>query len=359
MIFNKVFSGIDIREKNICLASVKFTKGQPLLHGVYHFTEDTDWFKDGKISDAQTLTLFLKKNRRQRKRLATNTHFSLPTQHVIVRKITSLPDLPEKALKKLIDFEIGESIHLPFEEAIYDFRKIGSINMDQIMEKDSFEHVTDQMISDDHLEPKSDVLFCATSKGLSESMTNSLKQAGFKPRSAEIRATAIKRLIDILHPTWLQETEVVVDINEHSLDLHLYTQGVPVFTRNIAMDKSSYYRNDAYSLTNQEVAATGEGTGTSDWNETAYLDDLLSEIDRAQNFFRYSIGQRDQEFHKLILTGLYTSSLLERLSERLPYPVEKLDFSRILGRGFRGYPLLDGCSVAIGLALRGNKERMT
>jgi type IV pilus assembly protein PilM len=354
--FNKSFSGIDIRERDICLASVTYKKGKPLLQGLYHFAVDLDWYEAGRISDAQKLILFLKKHRRQKKQLAKKTHFSLPTKHVIVRKITSLPDLPEKALQKLIEFEIGESIHLPFEEAIYDFKKIGSITMDHIIEKDSFEQATDQMMNDDHLEPKSDVLLCATSKALSENMTDSLKQAGFKPLSAEIRATAIKRLIDSLHPTWLQETVVVVDINEHSLDLHLYTQGIPVFTRNIVMDKSSYNQNAASMLSMQEVAVTGEGTGSSDWNETAYMDDLLSEIERAQNFFRYSIGQRDQEFHKLILTGFYTPSIVETLSERLSYPVEKLDFSPILAPGFKDYSVLDGCSVAIGLALRGNEK---
>jgi type IV pilus assembly protein PilM len=356
MIFNKAFSGIDIRERDICIASVTFKKGQPLLQSLYHFPVDLDWYEEGRISDAQKLILFLKKHRRLKNQLAKNTHFSLPTKHVIVRKITSLPDLPEKALQKLIDFEIGGSIHLPFEEAIYDFRKIGSINMDQNIEKDSFEQVTDQIMSDDRLEPKSDVLLCATSKALSENMTSSLKQAGFKPCSAEIRATAIKRLIDFLHPTWLQETEVVLDINEHSLDLHLYTQGIPVFTRNIVMDKSSYNRNDVSMLGIQEAAATEEGLGSVDWNETAYLNDLLSEIERAQNFFRYSIGRRDQEFRRLILTGFYTPSIIETLSERLPYPVEKLDFSPILATDFKDYSALDGCSVAVGLALRGNEK---
>ena len=59
--------------------------------------------------------------------LSKEVHLAIPTQNILIRKITSLPDIGENELAKLLQFEVGERIHLPFENPIYDFVKIGSI----------------------------------------------------------------------------------------------------------------------------------------------------------------------------------------------------------------------------------------
>ena len=106
-------------------------------------------------------------------KLSKNVHIAIPTQNILIRKITSLPDIGEHELAKLLQFQIGESIHLPFENPIYDFVKIGSIAPDVMDRSDGDEEEDDLSLDDlakeiaENIEgPKSEILLFATSKSL-------------------------------------------------------------------------------------------------------------------------------------------------------------------------------------------------
>jgi type IV pilus assembly protein PilM len=355
--FKRTYTGIDIREKDIYISTILMEKEGPVINELFHLPTDVEWYEGSRIRDLKELSSVLKKCKQTSKKWGKITHIAIPTQHVILRKIDSLPDLPKKELGKLIHFEIGESIHLPFDHPVYDFVKVGSVERSRPLEEDSFEALVEQTEIEEGLKLNSNVLFIASSKDLSEDLLIGVKQAGLKPLTAEIRATALQRLIRYLHPNWLMGTEAILNISADSTDLHIFNQGVLEFTRNIAISKSTYMLSHLLTDYDQEIAATTESIELAKvWDERSYLDDLSNEVERAQNFYRYTLHQREQEFNKFIITGDFSDSLYATLSDRLPYPVVRIDFTALLSSNPTERSLLDCNSVAIGLALRGKEN---
>ncbi|OLO40530.1 hypothetical protein BTR23_05940 [Alkalihalophilus pseudofirmus] len=374
MLFNNKYSGIDFREKRVTFATVRMDKQLPVLQEVYE-TELTDSIVvAGKVQEKGLLATSLRSYLQQNKNVSKHAHLAIPTQHSLIRKINSLPDVGEPELAKLLHFQIGESIHLPFEEPLYDFVKIGSIlpetkqeTSNDSGEEDEFtlEKLT-KSVEKELQGPRSEILFFATSRQLSEGLLEVCEDAGYKPLTAELRALALQRLLMYTHPNWLKGTEMILDVSNDSVDIHIFKEELIVFSRTMEMNRNDYFNSlnsaseDVLSFNSdtftvqEEIAATTERP--KNFQEDAYLDDLLNEIQKAQNFYRYSLGERDSEFDRIIVTGENTKLIFSRLVERLPNEVVQIDYSSIVDFGFMQHDLLDSCSVAIGLAMRGNEK---
>lgn len=343
MIFPPLILGMDLREKQINIAVVKMKKRPELVHVQVYNGED-DWIEEGRIKDPVLFVKFVKKILKTHLRGLFNekqVHVSIPTKHVILRKITFLPDLPEKELALLIENELGDSIHLPFERPTYDFVKVGTLADTPTEQEDGVEGSTntlDLLAEEEEKQPsgpKSDILFLATDKDLTQDIEKGIMQSGFKPLAAEIRALSLHRLINHLHPSWLQETEIVLDIGLNSSDIHIFQDGTPTFTRNVEVDKLNYYDQE------------------DSFDEDRFLEVITGEITRALNFYRYSLDHRNRHVKQLILMGEFPSSLAEKLGERLDFPIAEVDYSAIASDQVSDLSMLSSCAVAIGLALRG------
>ena len=95
----------------------------------------------------------------------------------------------------------------------------------------------------------------------------------------------------------------------------------------------------------------------SEFNQDSYVsNEVALEIERAQNFFHYSLNERESEFERIIVTGESTDQILEPLKERMGSEgIVRIDYRSILNHDFTNENLLDSCSVAIGLAMRANE----
>ena len=47
------------------------------------------------------------------------------------------------------------------------------------------------------------------------------------------------------------------------------------------------------------------------------MNEIVLEIERAQNFFRYSLNERDTEFKRIIVTGENADQIFEPLKDRM------------------------------------------
>ncbi|WP_216828811.1 type IV pilus biogenesis protein PilM [Alkalihalobacterium elongatum] len=371
MFFNNKYSGIDFREKKVTFATVKMDKQIPVLQEVSETTLTDTVIAGGKIQQKGLLETALRKYLEDHRNASKQAHLAIPTQHSLIRKISSLPDVGETELAKLLQFQIGESIHLPFEEPIYDFVKIGSI----VPEKKDKGTASEDDFTLDELTvsvekelqgPRSEILFFATSRELSEGLLETCEDAGFKPLTAELRALALQRLLLYAHPSWLQETEMIVDVSNDAVDIHIFKDELIVFSRTMEINRTENVikkntSDDVLSFADEDFSIQDEVAATFDVTESdtedSYLEEILNEIQKAQNFYRYSLGERDSEFKRIIVTGENTAKVFNRLQERLPSEVTKIDYNSILDFGFMQHDLLDSCSVAIGLAMRGNEKK--
>ena len=106
--------------------------------------------------------------------------------------------------------------------------------------------------------------------------------------------------------------------------------------------------------TQSQIAATLDEVRS--FNQDSYVNEVVLEIERAQNFFRYSLNERESEFKRIIVTGEGTDEIFEPLKERMgSEEIVRIDYRSILDSDFVNEELLDSCSVAIGLAMRANE----
>ncbi|WP_209121983.1 type IV pilus biogenesis protein PilM [Alkalihalobacillus sp. BA299] len=368
MFFNHNYSGIDFRERKVTVATIKLDNEVPILQEIYETTLADTVIAGGRVHKPDLLVTSLRTILQQHKNISKHAHLAIPTQHSLIRKISSLPDVGEPELAKLLQFQIGETIHLPFEDPIYDFVKIGSIQTVKKVAASEDDFSLEDLTESVEIElqgPRSELLFFATSRHISEGLLESCVEAGLKPLTAELRAIALQRLLLYTHPNWLKGTEMIVDVSKESVDIHIFKNELIVFSRTMEINRHEYDGNlntaedvlnfDNDNFTIQEVAATNEVT--SRFNEATYLDDLLNEIQKAQNFYRYSLGERDSEFDRIIVTGESTSLIFPMFVERLPNEIVQIDYSSIIDGGFMQHHLLNSCSVAIGLAMRGKEKK--
>lgn len=335
-----------------------------------------EMIKSGRVSQSSRLATELK-NTFIHGQLAKNVHLAIPTQNILVRKITSLPDIGESELAKILHFQIGESIHLPFEDPIYDFVKIGSIIPNHQVEGNNDTEAEELSLDDlakgieENLEgPKSEILLFATSKLLSQDLVDVCSTAGLKPMTAEIRALALQRLLLYTHPNWLKKNEMIIDASENGMDIHIFKEDQIVFSRMMTINRMDYFfeanrkENDELVMelepfqmeeSKREIAAAS--TAEMIQSEDAYIDEIVLEIEKAQNFYRYSMNDRDSEFHRIIVTGEKSDQIFEPLKNRIhSQRVERIDYRSISSHNVKDLSLLDTCSVAIGLAIRGNEK---
>lgn len=384
MLGNKNFSGIDFRDNFISCATVKMERGIPVLQKVAKQEETVEIIEGGRVTDTDLLISVLSRSFKEGW-LCKRVHLAIPTQNILLRKVTTLPDVGESELRKLLQFHIGESIHLPFENPIYDFVKLGSI-IPKSLDEGLASPVDDD---DDDLElslgelahemkqqtdgPRSEVLLFATSKVLSQEVADVLNTAGLKPLSAEIRALALQRLLTYVHPHWLRETEMIIDASEKSVDIHIFKENLIGFSRRLSINPDPFqevvennpdedlFIFDDNDLTNQldgqlEVAAAKIDVGNSR-EADSYLNEVILEVERAQNFFRYSLNERESEVKRMIVTGDFADQIFEPLKNRMEsVKVDRIDYSSILAPDFSNSENLDSCSVAIGLAMRGSEK---
>ncbi len=362
--FRTAFTGIDFKDNKVNIATVRWKRGKPELRHLLEAASRTSWFEGGRVRDIAEMPSLIKKQLIHKGMLAKPAHLCYPTQHVILRHMDSLPDLPEEELAKVIAFELGESIHLPFQNPIYDFKKLGTMQPTLEPKEDVLQLIADESDEDGaQIEPKSHVLFMASSKDLGEDLYQVSQRLFFKPKTAEIKALSLQRLVSYLHPQWLQETEVMIDLGDETTDIHIYQDGVVQFTRSVSVDRASFRQPiEENDMINLEVAATEDVLPApvelemhvdKDWEWGRYLDQILSELERAQNFFRYTLKQRANDVIRLIIMGSYHEEMVTYLKERLAYDVDEIDFEGLLKSRTANLLLLNPCSVAIGLALRG------
>lgn len=373
---NKKFSGIDFCDNTISCATVKVERGLPVLQKITQQEVTEEIIKGGCVADSELLIGELR-DYFQKGHMSKNVHLAIPTQNILIRKVTSLPDVGESELRKLLHFHIGESIHLPFENPIYDFVKLGSIRPKQSsgkigdMDDDVGEFSLGDLGQEEMSEsPKSEVLLFATSKQLSQELADIFASAGLKALSAEIRGLALQRLLSYLHPHWLRETEMIINVAAHSVDIHIFKENLIVFSRRKSINLHEFNsetedNDDEVFILEDELSDHLEGqrqvaatkAETRNLIEDAYLNEVFLEVERAQNFFRYSLNERDTELTRTIVTGENANRIVDPLSERMEsVKVVRIDFHSILAPDFMDNDLLDSCSTAIGLAMRANEK---
>lgn len=146
--------------------------------------------------------------RHRRKKLTA--HVALPSRFTVIRQLT-LPAVGEKELQSAIDIQIQHNIHLPFDEAAYDY-----VLCDPPADEEG-------MIS---------ILLVAADKSRVNDVIQGFRSVGMRPKTIDIHALALYRLIRRFRPD-LPHNFLLLETSEDTVDVHVFHNGLLYLTRQV------------------------------------------------------------------------------------------------------------------------------
>ncbi|WP_020619750.1 type IV pilus biogenesis protein PilM [Paenibacillus daejeonensis] len=347
--------GLEIADEHVRICEVQEKQGhirvlnyvsEPLPPGAMH---------DGRIVDAEALAAALNNVAKSVKWSNRSVHLALPSQSVMIRMIR-MPDVPEKEMRKLIQFELEHKLHLPFEEPSFDF-------VIQPLRQPAEEEApigtdTSWLAGGEEQEAVAaqlrDVMLLAAPMELLHTYSQLIEGAGLRPVSMEVKAFSLLRLTQ--HARMEQSgVWLLVDVKQENCDLSIVDQGIIKVTRNIEI-----------RFGHPETAATAaeaEDDPFSAWTSPEQTfqnaaQELISELERLINFYRYSLHHREEQFHAVVVTGDIgdMERLTDVLTQGMTQQVIRLAWSSLEAAERAEMWDISRYAVPLGLALRGNQR---
>ncbi|MFC5773276.1 type IV pilus biogenesis protein PilM [Ectobacillus antri] len=300
--------GLEIKDYVIRYADSKKGLAAPLVDEVYL---PKGIIEQGVIVDPQAFEVILRNCVNKWGLKNKLVHFLVPDSYVVVRKQWIPSDVTDEEIRGYIFFELGRTIHLPFDQPTIDYVVLG--------EK----------------EDKREILLFAAPEDVVVSYAEMLKRVKVKPISADLSSLAFFSLYRYMQQVTKEEEMLLVKLDLFDANLTIFQDGAPVFmqTQNVMVEGA--------------IEVADEGVFVHD--RTAIMlqiDELLEEIDRILHFYQYSFGQGSREIQKIMLIGDHPlrQELQSIIESRFSFPVEHLDITDELSPKY--YP-------ALGLSLKG------
>jgi len=277
--------------------------------------------ENGRIIDELAFFEFMKEAVQEWGIKGCYVRFFVPQSLVIIREIDLPDDVTADKAKSYIHLEIGNTIHFPFKNPIFDM------------------YQTD--------EEANKVTIIAAPEDELLKYTHTFTDLSLKPTVAELQPLGIYRYF--LHKQGTMSPEKVYMIIEYSLSsvtISIFHQNKVEFVRHQPLTTSKDYWQF-----NEEIASF-EFTGDRMRYE-GEIEDQLNEIDRLRNFYRFSIHHGEKEVNELLIVGDSPdkAKIAELIKARYNVAVSLLKTDEQVA----GERIESSFIPALGLALRGGK----
>ncbi|QQE77546.1 type IV pilus biogenesis protein PilM [Alicyclobacillus sp. SO9] len=309
---SKAVAGLECTNHGLRMAVVK-PKRAVFVRSQEIYADSPDWYHGEGLDN---MTEALKQAVRHQRLYGAGAVITLPNDQWLLRYMT-FPVMPKEQLRQAIELELNVSIHLPFEDAVFDVASV-------------------QTLTDQTVEGEQTVAMIATSRDLVERLAGMAENAGLVPRAIEVLPLSVGRL--------LQQTEAITATLSYAV---LYLDGTDV-TISIFVGSSLYFHRQLGDL-------------LSEVEESAHVHlsvrDLAVEINRVVDFFQHTLSSGARHVADLFLHIGITDSMSDdanpletQLAEELPQlNVHKVDIEGVRRR--RG--LFPPFYPAVGMALKG------
>ncbi|MDQ0232819.1 type IV pilus biogenesis protein PilM [Metabacillus malikii] len=252
--FNRKIGNLVIKDHMIRYAELK--QGTPIvLNKCEERQIPPGMIVDGRIKDETGFSLLLDDCVTSWGIKGRSVRFNVPDSHVVIRKIQIPIDVEDDEIRGYLYVEMGSTIHLPFDEVVFDYVPLTKNNKMQ------------------------SILLVASSEQLVQQYTDLLSSVKLKPIVADISSLCCFRL---LHRNGKKSNDLIflIQFDVSSVNLTIFNDHKPEFMRHL------YFEN--------------EEAGHHSANE---WDDILKEIEHVLNFYRFSLNDGEQEINQFILTG--------------------------------------------------------
>ena len=302
-------ANIVFTDNSIRFLELKHTS--PLLIGAYgERSLPEGLIKGGKILDEQTLSFILEECVEEWGIKGRTVRFVVPDPFVVLRKVTIPMDLKEDEIEGYLFLEIGTSIHLPFEDPVFDYAVLKGSETDR------------------------EVLLIASHQEVVDSYLEVLEEAKLKPIVADISPLALYRLSVEQGIVSTQEHTMFLHFDERLLTVSIFREHKPIFTRPIVLEEE-----------NKNVLMEDHLS----WRN---VEDAFSEIEKVMNFYQYSLHKGDYSVQRALISGDHPNlrEIEMYIKDRLSIPVsfqtlegiQTIDDERISSK----------FAIALGLALK-------
>ncbi|MBH0230024.1 type IV pilus biogenesis protein PilM [Halobacillus yeomjeoni] len=226
--------------------------------------------EDGKVVDAVEFAQIIEHHVEVQDWKNADLYFNVPDHSVVIRPFQIPSSLAEDEIKGYLYMQIGETLHLPYENPAFDY---------SIMSREE-EHTNLLLFSypDDQI----------------RMLERVFKEAKLRPKAVDISALSIYRLYEALDYADRDEHLLLVDWNLDGCVLTVFYQAQPVF---INHTKSPLPLN----LWKQEGETCSWKGDTAD--PLDFTMDQMTEIDRIMDFYRFSVMNGKASVTKVLVTG--------------------------------------------------------
>lgn len=276
---------------------------------------------DGKIQDFETLAFILDECIDEWKIKNREVRFLVPDSLVIIRKVNIPGDVKDDEIHGYLYLELGSSIHLPFDEPVFDVVSLGVENNKREV-----------------------LLFAAPEQYVSE-YANLLKDARLKPIAADISPLAAYRFYHTLGLAGENEKLMTIQFDLGLVSMCIFEGTIPIFMRHIPVELQSDWEVKLGLSGAHELTYIGEA------NEFMFqFEDIYKEINKLQDFYRYSLTHGKNSITKILLNGDHPmmSRIIGEMRERFEVHVVTLE-ETLPGAGFE---IPQAFYLALGLGLK-------
>jgi type IV pilus assembly protein PilM len=280
--------------------------------------------EEGKIVDFETLSTILDECIDEWKISRRPIHFVVPDPLVIIRKITVPGDIEEDEIESHLYMELGASIHLPFEDPVFDSYPLGV--------KDGKKEL---------------LLFASPEKYVME-YSELLSGLRLLPVSADISPLALYRLYHSLNGPQPNERLFTVQVNMTSVSMCIFENHIPYFMRQFQLD---------FDANNWEVLHDRSGASEYKYIGEAFqlewqFSNIYSEMVKLMDFYKYSANVETSGITKILLVGDHPmlARIHEEMKEQFALPVVVFSTDKIQNNRDRTFPQTH--TLALGLSLK-------
>jgi type IV pilus assembly protein PilM len=253
---------------------------------------------DGKIVDIDSLANILEECIDEWKIQRRTIRFIVPDQLVIIRKVSVPVEIQEDEIKGYLYLELGSSIHLPFEEPVFDFYPLASND-----------------------KTKDILLFAAPEQFVIEyaDLFSSLK---LTPIAADISPLSLYRLYHQINDGVEKENLFTIQLDLTSVNFCIFERNVPVVMRPFALP----FDIEHWEIKRDDTGLTHfKFTGEAD-ELVIEFEDIFKEISKLIDFYRYALHNEKNEISKFLISGDHPmlQAVTEEMKERFETPIERL-----------------------------------
>jgi type IV pilus assembly protein PilM len=251
---------------------------------------------DGKITDIDSLTNILEECIEEWKIHRRQVRFIIPDPLVIIRKVSVPADILDDEMKGYLYLELGSSIHLPFEEPTFDFFPLSNNG-----------------------KTKDLLLFAAPEHHVMQ-YANLLNSLRLTPIAADISPLSLYRLYHLHGHARENEVLFTVQFDLTSVNLCIFEGSVPLVMRQFPLP----FNIDQWEVKQDNFAEFKYKGETEEL--VIQFEDILNEIIKLSDFYRYTLTNEKNEVTKFLLYGDHPmlTAIYDEMIDRFEAPVEML-----------------------------------